>query len=112
MTQADIVGFTAWSSARDPADVFRLLETLYGEFDKLSKKRGVYKVETVGDCYVAVAGLPEPRKDHFIAAGRLAGDIVIRMGVITKQLETELGPDTADLGIRVGMHSGPVTAGV
>ena len=63
---ADIVGFTAWSSMREPAQVFTLLETIFHEFDYIAKRRRVFKVETVGDCYVAVAGLPDPRKDHAI----------------------------------------------
>lgn len=54
---ADIAGFTAWSSTREPSQVFILLETIYKEFDILAKRRGVFKVETVGDCYVAVCGL-------------------------------------------------------
>lgn len=61
---ADIAGFTAWSSAREPQQVFVLLETVYAAFDEIAVKRRVYKVETVGDCYVAVTGLPDPRKDH------------------------------------------------
>ena len=48
---ADIAGFTAWSSVREPSQVFTLLETLYQAFDLAAKKRGVFKVETVGDCY-------------------------------------------------------------
>ena len=48
---ADIVGFTAWSDSREPAQVFQLLETLYGSFDAIAKRRRVFKVETVGDCY-------------------------------------------------------------
>lgn len=46
---ADISGFTAWSSVREPTQVFILLETLYQAFDSAAKKRGVFKVETVGD---------------------------------------------------------------
>jgi class 3 adenylate cyclase len=42
--------------------VFTLLETIYHAFDQIARKRGVFKVETVGDCYVAVSGLPEPNK--------------------------------------------------
>ena len=48
---ADIAGFTNWSSKRDPPQVFQLLEALYGVFDKQAKKRSVFKVETIGDCY-------------------------------------------------------------
>jgi hypothetical protein len=87
---ADIAGFTAWSSLREPAMVFKLLETLYGKlqfcykpgwgalesptrltllyisgaFDKCAKRRGVFKVETIGDSYVAVTGCPAPCKDR------------------------------------------------
>jgi class 3 adenylate cyclase len=45
----DIAGFTAWSSVREPAQVFTLLETLFGAFDRLAQRRGVFKVETIGD---------------------------------------------------------------
>lgn len=109
---ADIVGFTAWSSVREPSQVFSLLETVYAAFDEIARKRKVFKVETVGDCYVAVAGLPDPRRDHATAMARFARDCMIKMNTLTKQLELELGPDTGDLSIRVGLHSGPVTAGV
>lgn len=43
----------AWSSTREPSQVFILLETIYHEFDGIAKKRRVFKVETVGDCYVS-----------------------------------------------------------
>ena len=51
---ADIAGFTAWSSVREPSQVFTLLETVYKAFDKTAKRRKVFKVETVGDCYVSM----------------------------------------------------------
>lgn len=60
----DISGFTAWSSTREPFQVFELLETLFTSFDKLAVRRRVFKVETVGDQYVASAGVPTPRTDH------------------------------------------------
>jgi class 3 adenylate cyclase len=69
---ADLVGFTAWSSVREPAQVFTLLETIYSAFDKIVKRRNVFKVETIGDCYVAVTGLPEARKDHAVVMARFA----------------------------------------
>eukprot|EP00538_Stauroneis_constricta_P012798 CAMPEP_0119570410 /NCGR_PEP_ID=MMETSP1352-20130426/43599_1 /TAXON_ID=265584 /ORGANISM="Stauroneis constricta, Strain CCMP1120" /LENGTH=1379 /DNA_ID=CAMNT_0007620079 /DNA_START=442 /DNA_END=4582 /DNA_ORIENTATION=- len=109
---ADIVGFTAWSSMREPTQVFKLLETIFNAFDTIADYRSVFKVETVGDCYVAVCGLPEPRKDHAINMARFARDCLIEMGNLTKELELELGPDTSNLSMRFGMHSGPVTAGV
>jgi class 3 adenylate cyclase len=50
---ADIANFTMWSSVRDPYSVFTLLETIYTAFDEVANRRNVFKVETVGDCYVA-----------------------------------------------------------
>lgn len=108
----DIVGFTAWSSVREPTQVFSLLETVYHAFDEIARTRRVFKVETVGDCYVAVAGLPEARKDHAVVMARFARDCLHRMNDLTKKLELTLGPDTGDLSMRIGLHSGPVTAGV
>eukprot|EP00980_Cylindrotheca_fusiformis_P014136 scaffold3716_cov69-Cylindrotheca_fusiformis.AAC.21 len=101
---ADIAGFTAWASAREPAQVFVLLETIYGGFDKHAYRHNVFKVETVGDCYVAVAGLPEPDKDHALAVCRFARDCIKTMKATTLKLEVSLGPDTSDLELRVGIH--------
>eukprot|EP00980_Cylindrotheca_fusiformis_P005417 scaffold1157_cov122-Cylindrotheca_fusiformis.AAC.9 len=101
---ADIAGFTAWASAREPAQVFILLETIFGGFDKHAIRLNVFKVETVGDCYVAVAGLPEPNKDHALAICRFARDCVKTMKDTTLKLEVSLGPDTSDLDLRVGVH--------
>lgn len=49
---ADITGFTAWSSAREPSHVFKLLESIFSQFDRIAHRRRVFKVEVVGDCYV------------------------------------------------------------
>jgi class 3 adenylate cyclase len=109
---ADIAGFTSWSSAREPAQVFVLLETIYQAFDKIAKRRRVFKVETIGDCYVAVVGLPAPRKDHAVVMARFAQDCLSTFSMLVKQMEVTLGPDTGELALRTGLHSGPVTAGV
>ena len=66
----------------------------------------------IGDCYLAVAGLPDPRKDHAMIMARFSRDCLDKFHQVTRMLEVTLGPDTADLGLRVGLNSGPVTAGV
>jgi Adenylate and Guanylate cyclase catalytic domain len=88
---ADIAGFTAWSSSRQPTQVFQLLETIYAAFDKLAKQHGVFKVETIGDCYVAVVGLPTPRKSHAVVMARFASDCRNKMQELAMQLEEQLG---------------------
>ena len=124
------------SSTREPTQVFTLLETVFKSFDEIAKskswcdqhlfaldtpltrfaahlvptERRVFKVETVGDCYVAACGLPEPQRDHATIVVKFAHNLVHNMNKVVKTLETTLGPDTADLGIRIGVHSGPVTA--
>jgi len=108
----DISGFTAWSSERDPSQVFRLLESIYQTFDIIAKRRSIFKVETIGDSYVAATGLPEPRKDHAVVMVRFAYECLNEMRSLVKRLEVLLGPSTGDLKARCGMHSGPVTAGV
>ena len=65
---ADIANFTAWASSRDPSQVFALLQTVYQAFDKIAHRRKVFKVETVGDSYVAVTGLPEPQDDYVVVS--------------------------------------------
>jgi Adenylate and Guanylate cyclase catalytic domain len=107
----DIVGFTAWSSVREPSSVFTLLEALFSAFDRVARRHGVFKVETIGDSYVAVCGLPEPQKKHASIVGRFAFECIEKMREITNDMDLSLGPGTGDLCLRVGLHSGSTTAG-
>jgi class 3 adenylate cyclase len=107
----DIAGFTAWSSTRGPEKVFVLLQSLYHRYDQIAKRRKVFKVETIGDCYLAVAGLPEAQPQHAMIMARFAWDCRNAMIEVTRELEVALGPDCSDLRMRFGLHSGPVTAG-
>lgn len=109
---ADLVGFTRWSSSRSPSDVFELLETLYSAFDGAAIKREVFKVETIGDCYLAVCGLPTPNVDHAVAMAKFASDCPRKMDNIVRGMRDHLGSDTTELKLRVGLHSGATVAGV
>lgn len=127
-TVADIAGFTSWSSQREPSQVFLLLESIFQSFDIVAKRKGVFKVETIGDCYVgeysvqsrdpyiqhfifaAVCGVPRANSNHAIVMAEFAREALQRFDrVVRGDLEISLGPDTAELGLRVGLHSGPVT---
>jgi class 3 adenylate cyclase len=72
----------------------------------------VFKVETIGDCYLAATGLPEPQEDHANIMCKFANEIIVKMVEVRNKLAEKLGPETIDLQLRVGIHSGPVTAGV
>jgi len=86
-----------------------LLETIYASFDAIARRRRVFKVETIGDCYVAVCGLPVARQDHAVVMARFANECRLKMNDLVVQLKEILGKDTADLAMRTGLHSGSVT---
>jgi len=110
---ADIAGFTQWSSTRMPTEVFALLETLYGAFDKLARKHLVFKVETIGDYYVAATGIPKPQVQHAVIMVQFARECMQKMDILLHtKLTAQLGADTRQLQMHVGLHSGPTTAGV
>jgi hypothetical protein len=71
-----------------------------------------FALKTIGDSYVAVAGLPEPRSDHAVVMVKFARDCRQQCIEVCSQLEVTLGPETGELSMRFGLHSGPVTAGV
>jgi len=102
---ADIVDFTPLSTALPPQSLVRLLNAVFSAFDPLAEEYGLEKIKTIGDAYMVVAGLPEPRADHAHAAARMA---------LAMQQKVADFPDAhgAPLRLRVGMHTGPVVAGV
>jgi hypothetical protein len=108
----DIYGFSAWSSEREPAQVFTLLQTVFFNFDKIARHRNVFKVETIGHNYVACCGIPEVQADHPIRMAKFAQECIFKFKELTKALEKTLGPETGDLEMRFCLASGPVTAGI
>lgn len=102
---ADIVGFTRLSLELPPARMVQLLDEVFTTFDDLATRHGLEKIKTIGDAYMAVAGLPVPRTDHAPAAARLALD----MRAALQQFNTRHG---TGLQMRIGLNSGPVIAGI
>lgn len=102
---ADIVGFTALSRRMPPTDLVVLLNEIFSTFDALATCHGLEKIKTIGDAYMVVGGLPNPQPDH---AGAIAA-----MALDMQQVITRVRVDGAPpLSIRIGIHSGPVVAGV
>eukprot|EP00057_Strongylocentrotus_purpuratus_P014976 XP_011669450.1 PREDICTED: guanylate cyclase soluble subunit beta-2 isoform X1 [Strongylocentrotus purpuratus] len=103
---SDIVSFTNICAECRPIDIVNMLNALYTRFDKLTTVHDVYKVETIGDAYMVVGGLPIPMASH---AARIANQ-ALGMMFICKEV---MSPVTREpIGIRVGIHSGPVVSGV
>ncbi len=102
---ADIVDFTALTERTPPEQVVGLLDAIFTEFDALAARHGVEKIKTIGDAYMAVAGLPEPRADHAQAIAAMALDM-------RAALERISGHRDQAITLRIGIHSGPVIAGV
>lgn len=102
---ADIVGFTRLAAGHVPLDVVKLLDRIVSGYDRLIEQHGMEKIKTMGDAYMAAAGLPTPCADHAQRAADMALDMV--QFVATVRAERGL-----PLDVRIGIHSGPVVAGV
>ena len=102
---ADLCGFTTFSQHVDASQLVDLLDDIFSAFDHLANAYGVEKIKTIGDAYMAVAGLPEPRDDHAEAvAGMALGMLEAFRGVMRNR--------GLSMEVRIGIHSGPVVAGV
>lgn len=102
---SDISGFVALARQLGPKEVVNLLNDIISEFDRLAARHGVEKIKTIGDAYMAVAGLPEPAEDHAERLARMALDMLSTV----ERVRAERG---LSLDMRIGMASGPVLAGV
>jgi class 3 adenylate cyclase len=102
---ADIVGFTSMAAHTDPVALVGLLNDIFSAFDQLAEKHGLEKIKTIGDAYMVVGGLPHHRPDHAEAVALLALDMQHSL--------IQLSADHhVPLNLRIGIHTGPVVAGV
>jgi adenylate cyclase len=98
---ADIVGFTTMSAQTTPEKLVTMLNDLFSAFDELAEKHGLEKIKTIGDAYMVVAGIPNPVADHAAQIVAMGADIIAAVTAYSPALQ-----------IRIGVHSGPVVAGV
>ena len=102
---SDLVGFTQMSSLQTPSVLVALLNDLFTRFDKRAEILGLEKIKTIGDAYMAAAGLPVPRADH--------ADIVADMALgMLEDLAAFNSDNQMALQMRIGLNSGPVVAGI
>ncbi|MBV9361599.1 MAG: adenylate/guanylate cyclase domain-containing protein [Betaproteobacteria bacterium] len=102
---ADMVGFTKMSATVTPTRLVEILNSLFSRFDALCDRFAVEKIKTIGDAYMAVAGVPTRREDHAAAIA----DMALAMRQALAEHNREFG---SALDIRIGINSGPVVAGV
>jgi class 3 adenylate cyclase len=102
---ADLVDFTRRSQDSTPERVVRVLDELFSAFDRLAERHGLEKIKTIGDAYMVVGGLPEPRPDHAEAVAEMA--LALR-----EEVPRHADPDGRPLAVRIGIDTGPVVAGV
>ena len=102
---ADLVGFTRFAESHDPVDVVGLLNDLFSRFDRLVAEHRLEKIKTLGDGYMVAAGAPLPLTDGARAMVRCAMEMIETLG----SFRLERG---VDWHLRVGIHTGPLVAGV
>lgn len=102
---ADIVGFTPIASSLSPIELVTLLNEIFSAFDQLSEHYKLEKIKTIGDAYMVVGGLPQRRIDHATAIAEMALDM-------HKAVAQFNARNRQSFSIRIGIHSGPVVAGV
>jgi class 3 adenylate cyclase len=102
---ADLVGFTELSAGMPSVDMVRILDDLFSLFDGLAEAQGLEKIKTIGDAYMMVGGLPTPRADHAEAVAEVALNMM-------EEVERRYAGRPVPIRIRLGMHCGPVVAGI
>ncbi len=102
---ADIVDFTQLSAQLTPTALVAWLDDIFSAFDALAEKHGLEKIKTIGDAYMIVAGLPDPRADHVEAMAVMALDM-------QAELALRCAPNGTPMQMRIGIHTGQVVAGV
>jgi class 3 adenylate cyclase len=102
----DFEGFSMLTKHLSAKEVIQRLDNYFTEFDQISAKYGLEKIKTIGDSYMAVAGVPEPLKDPV----RAAGDAALEFVEASDRISAMVGPD--GWNIRIGIHAGPLVAGV
>lgn len=100
---ADLVGFTPLTSSLEPREIVRILNDMFSRFDRLAREHGIERIKTIGDGYMAAAGVPNPKH-----AQRMAWFALDMMSAM-QDFSRESG---YDIHLRIGINSGDVVAAV
>ena len=102
---ADLSEFTTLSSSISAKDLVMLLNKIFSVFDQLLVRHSLEKIKTIGDSYMLAGGIPKPIKNHAMSVAEMALDMLAVLPKINKEINSSLQ-------IRIGINSGPVSAGV
>jgi class 3 adenylate cyclase len=102
---SDLVGFTELSTGISASTLVKKLNRIFIAFDRLTEKYGLEKIKTIGDAYMLVGGAPTPRPDHAEAVANLALEMLKTLDELNKGMHD-------NFKIRIGIHTGPIVAGV
>jgi len=108
---ADIVGFTTMCSDLEPAILLLILDGIFSEWDSLVDKHSLQKIKTIGDCFMAVGGVPERVVDHVEKVIDFALDMIEALHQYNETCQL-LKSRSLTLNLRVGINTGPVVAGI
>ncbi len=106
---SDFKGFTTFSSRMDSDTLVAELQHYFGQFDALCGRFGVEKIKTIGDAYMCAAGLPAPSATHALEAVLMA---FAMLDAVERSNAERRSKGLQEWPIRIGLHSGPVVAGV
>ncbi|WP_158856477.1 adenylate/guanylate cyclase domain-containing protein [Lunatibacter salilacus] len=104
---SDFVEFSKQSELMEPEKLVRSIDFYFKGFDNIISKYGLEKIKTMGDSYMCASGLPIPSKDHALQMVRAAKEMIDFVEEV-KNLENDL----PHFEMRVGIHTGPVVAGI
>lgn len=105
---SDFKGFTKYAEALPPEDLVKTIDLYFSEFDKIMDRFGIEKIKTIGDSYMCASGIPVPDEKH-------ATNMILAAKAMIKHVEAMKSVhrvDEARFDIRIGIHTGPVVAGV
>ncbi len=105
----DFKGFTQLSETLPPAELVAMINECFCAFDRITEVRGIEKIKTIGDAYMAAGGLPSPNHTHAADVVKAAIDIQAFMEEFKKRKQKENLPF---FEIRIGVHTGPLVAGI
>lgn len=113
----DIVGFTGLASLAPAHHLVHLLNAVFEQCDAIGDMFGLSKIKTIGDAYLAIAGMPEPQPDHAERIAKAALRLQDHLRSLRVTIPSSLGSSTwiqnvGDIEVRIGLHCGPLVAGV